>query len=557
MKRYYLFALFVFLLVIAPSQTGAVERGETLSVADALYKGKDRIELLADFVFAPNQQLFEGVLSRDPYGRNRGRYLVAFHGRLYGDEDYLTVTREELQSLHFNKLLWMNADRHQADILILGQSEAEFSEAEFGGAPETAGRSAVPCIETGELYRFTGCETGISTRTIYTPEDNCVITRRQNDTTILRTLIRVLVPEKQELAGADKAAIASCVVRGHYYHFGYSNVGHYGAGQFSVDRDRRIGMDLNFAPPSSPLLFGGELIGQSRAAFIQAIRDFERGDRQRGASKADARDAAEREEKAAKGRTYASRYLEMRNWDIYGQTRQFDRWVFPKGQTTLYGVKDKYVQAYYTGTLSRAMVLVNFNHEYLKNNAWGKYLMYAGQPEVADLMVVGVQDMKVVTSQNFREHYGWFLGLKETAGNGLRDGAERDVLRPDDHKESCVIYRVREGEKIISTLVAVKAADSMAAGAGSSNDGMRTVDCINRAHYFHYGFSNVGYQGAGVFADYIEDPDFPLNEGKGFTLATKIALSPPKLLRDPKWIGKKRDFVLLAYLKEINSKAGR
>ena len=527
--------LFAVALTAPAHAKNDVEYGEVISVSDALHGGADKAHILAKFLFNPEYDLLIGVLPRDPYDGNGGRHLVAFDGRLNGKERYLKVTLGELSNLHFKNMIAMTGNRTNADILIVGVQKLEDAEFHL----------------LGEHYpRFLDFDPGHTLETIYSPDRKCHVLRFRKGWEIKRTLIAAVRPEKSQLTYTEQAEIASCINRGHYYHFGYSNVGMFGRKQFAMKRER-IGMDLNHAPPFSPLIFNGEHLGQSKDEFLAAVRRFEKDGYTRvGASQADARDAERRELEEDRGRTYVEADLRSRRvTGVYNKTRQFDRWAFVRGQNAFVGVKGKYVQSYYAGNLGRDSKLVLFNHAYLKEKAWGQYLMHAGVPEIADLMIVGVDDLAELKTEEFKQQYGAFLELDEASD--AKDTLVRDSLRPRDHANSCAMYRVRKGAAVRTTLVAVRVSRDIAAGNGRSEELLRAVDCINRAHYFHYGFSNVGYQGAGVFADYVDDPDLAIDGGKGFSLPSDADILPAEFMKTGKNVGMKRDAVLKAYLFEL------
>ncbi|MFC3051908.1 hypothetical protein [Kordiimonas pumila] len=509
---------FLFCFQLHAQETPALDKA--LEEIGAPQSTVNKVKHLDKFLFSQDQATFSGLAQRSPYDQYGGRQRLAFAGNISSNERFLTTIVDDLGKELFPQQIIMDAPQTDADILVVGVFDIANSETpEF----KQKYRSFTEVRESQEQDSFT------------TSDNTCRVIRTRSDNTIIRTLIIALRDNLNHLTGRKQSSIGSCINRGHYYHFGYSNVAKYGRKQFAVNAlgSPHIAMAKEYQPPFSTLLTNGQYIGATRLELLKAIAQTE--------FKSETPSAIQAVDDQAEGRDYRGTTLgDTRIKGPNETTREYDRWAFKKGQDRLISRNNNITQSYYTGTLNHNNDLIAFNHTYLSAVTFSGNLLEAGIAEVADLMIIGLGDISEFDTAPFREKYAPFFPSKY----------QQDEIRPVSLDGKCVLIRARKVNTVISTIVGVETnLHKETKNSGLTPD--KVIDCINRGHYFHYGFSNIGYQAANTFGTFRIDTDLPFNDGRGYTLPSDIKVTPPRLMADRKTAGSKRKNVLIAYRNEI------
>lgn len=217
--------------------------------------------------------------------------------------------------------------------------------------------------------------------------------------------------------------------------------------------------------------------------------------------------------------------------------KRHDRWVFADGQSKYIGlpkiaekglVTDRQNISFH-GFLSRQNPYIGLNEEMMVNVFFAGMLWSVNASANSDILIYGAPSFEYLERPEFSEDYSKLTKVNSDPEVTL------DIVETVDEK--CRIYRSRSHFTILRTLAVVIPSPEL---EDKQAEQRKTISCVNRAIYFHFGFSNI----LNVSDEAMSTFD---TRRQGYTLNRTVSLRPAKRVLSGVFAGLERK----AYLRRM------
>lgn len=225
---------------------------------------------------------------------------------------------------------------------------------------------------------------------------------------------------------------------------------------------------------------------------------------------------------------------EQKKW-----VKKLDRWVFKESDGIFVSpfadydetrFAERFQGVMYSGFLNRRVKWISSNEGALQDVFLRFMLKHGRAIEDSNILVVGLSGIDDLNDLQFRNSLGEFDFSQ------LLEGEKVDAIKMETKK--CFLFRKSQQSLVRKTLIVV------VSGLPESKDRKsisEQISCINRGHYFHFGFSNVDMIADTTFAAYSDvSGDISMDSPKN------IQILPP-LVRGG-LVGKSRSDFLRGFL---------